>query len=114
MDVKAYYRRIREIEASLPGEDVLVVSLATPDGGREGLRVEVSPFEAARLVVEDRARLATKEEAAAWKEEQRALLQARQKAEIRQRVQVHVMSEEDLQTLKTASRSGKKSREGDN
>ena len=113
MDVKGYYRRVREIEASLPAGDVVVVSLETPDGGRAGVATEVARFNAAQLVVEGRARLASREETEAYKEELRAALETRRQVEARQRVQVHVVTEEDLSALKTGGRSGKKNSKGD-
>ncbi|MFN3324140.1 MAG: hypothetical protein ACK5AZ_11640 [Bryobacteraceae bacterium] len=62
MDTKAYYRKIKEIEDSIEHENVVVVSEATPDGGKAGVRTEVPRKIAARIVVEGRARLASDEE----------------------------------------------------
>lgn len=78
MDLKAYYAKIRSIEASLDGEQVVVVSCRTPDGGIEGRRVEVDRRVAARMIADGRARLASAEEArefhvAEEKERQEAL-----------------------------------------
>ncbi len=35
MDLKAYYRRVRELEASLPDEFLVVKSISTEAGGVE-------------------------------------------------------------------------------
>lgn len=63
MDLQVYYQDIREVEAAIPTEFAVIVSLATKDGGREGVKTEVSRQIAARSVVEGRARLASEEEA---------------------------------------------------
>jgi hypothetical protein len=41
MDLQIYYRKIRAMEDSLKDPSVVLVSLETPDGGREGVRTEV-------------------------------------------------------------------------
>ncbi len=61
MDLKAYYQKIREIEGRLP-EPCVVVSVETSDGGKAGVKTEVSRQVAARMVVEGRARVANEEE----------------------------------------------------
>lgn len=93
MDLKAYYQKLRQIEASLPEADVIVVSLGTPDGGRAGLSTEVPRTIAARLVAEGSARLATEDEAQKHREqhaEARCLAEQAAKAN---RIQVTVVSE---------------------
>ena len=40
MDLRAYYRKLREVEASISEEHVVLVSLATPEGGKPGVRTE--------------------------------------------------------------------------
>lgn len=62
MDLKAYFKRLREVEAGLPADEVVVASLATPDGGKAGELTEASRAVAAKLIVEGAARLATEEE----------------------------------------------------
>ena len=68
MDLRAYYRKLREAEAQLEGEEFVMVSLATPEGGKEGVRTEVTRGVAARLLAEGRARLASAEEAGEYRE----------------------------------------------
>ncbi len=68
MDLQVYYQSIRGVEATIPGEFAVIVSLNTKDGGREGVRSEVSRYIAARAVVENWARLATEEETAAFRQ----------------------------------------------
>ena len=67
MDVRAYYQKIRKVEAELAERFVVVVSRETPDGGKPGVLTEVSRGLAAKLIVEDQAALASPEEAAEFR-----------------------------------------------
>ena len=58
MDLRSYYRKLREVEATIPDEHVVLVSLATPEGGKAGVRTEAPKAIAAKLIAEGRARLA--------------------------------------------------------
>ena len=62
MDVRAYYQKIRKVEAEIPEPYVVVVSRETPDGGKAGVLTEVSRALAAKLIVEDQAAQATPEQ----------------------------------------------------
>lgn len=62
MDLRAYYQRIREIEAGIPDAEVVVITRATGDGGRRGQRTEVRRAVAARMVVDGKVDLASPEE----------------------------------------------------
>lgn len=62
MDLRVYYKQVRDVEATIPGEFTVIVSLTTPDGGKPGVKSEVPKYMAARWVVENRARLATEQE----------------------------------------------------
>lgn len=62
MDLRQFYRKIREVESSIPDKYPFVTSFATDDGGKEGVLAEVPRYHAARLIVEGKARLATDEE----------------------------------------------------
>lgn len=64
MDLRQYYAAIRVIEEQIGGDEALVVSEATSDGGKAGMVSEVTRHAGARLVVERKARLATPEEQA--------------------------------------------------
>lgn len=104
MDLRAYYERLRETEAGIDGEHVVVVSLATPDGGKAGIRTEVSRADAARLVVESRARIAN---AVEGEEYRRQLREARAKAEqalAAERMNITVISEAELRQLRERAR----------
>jgi len=62
MDLKTYYSNIREAEARLEGEFIVVISMATPEGGKAGVATEVPRYTAAKLINDLRARVATAEE----------------------------------------------------
>lgn len=108
MDLRAYYRKMRAVEAQLEGEDVVVVSEPTPEGGRDGVFTEVSRAVAARLITEGRARVATKEESDKFLQERRDAREACVHEEAARRVQVMVIPASELrradETRKTRER----------
>jgi hypothetical protein len=69
MDLRKFYQRIRGIEEDVHEEFAVIVSRATPDGGRAGVRNDVPRALAARMVAEEKADLATAEEAAEFRAE---------------------------------------------
>lgn len=107
MDLKAYYRKLREIEMAISDEYPVVVSQDTADGGRAGVRNEVHRTVAARMILEGKARLATREEAEEFRAE---VVEARRQAEqaaAASRVQVTVIPEAELRALRNALRQSK-------
>ena len=50
MDLRAYYKKVREAEATLTEEHMIMVSFATSEGGKPGVRTEASRAIAARLI----------------------------------------------------------------
>lgn len=98
MDVKQYYRKIREIQSTLPEQDVLIVSLATSDGGKAGVVSEVSRDIAAKMIVEARAIRASAEEEAAYFERQSAAKKEAHKAELARRLQVAIIAEPEIES----------------
>ncbi len=99
MDLKAYYRKLREAEAGISEEHAVVASHATGDGGREGVLTEVPRAVAARLIVQGSAELASPEQAAAFRErmfERHRNEEARRTAA---RIQVSVISEAEARAL---------------
>jgi len=57
MDLRAYYRKVREVESDIRDAFVTVVSRATADGGKAGVKTDVPRGLAARLIVEGKAEL---------------------------------------------------------
>ncbi len=91
MDLRAYYRKIREVESTLNEPYVVLVSVATSDGGKAGIRTEVTRHIAARLIAEGKARLATHEEALSFHEDNEEAKKTFDQSVIASRVQVVMM-----------------------
>jgi molybdenum-dependent DNA-binding transcriptional regulator ModE len=107
MDLKVYYQKLRQIEAGIAARDVVMVSLETPDGGKAGVKTEVTRETAARLILENRARPATEAEAAAYQREAAEKRRLAEQAAAANRLQVTVLTEADLRTLKGPARAQK-------
>jgi len=112
MDVKQYFRKLREIESSLTESYPLVVSLETSDGGKPGLVSEVSRATAAKLIVEGRAILADDKARAEYREHQAAAKKAAEKSELAKRVQIAIISEPEVQTTSTSKKNSDQSSSG--
>jgi len=107
MDLRAYYRKLREVEASLAEEYPVIVSQETPDGGKEGVRNEASRSVAARMIVEGKARLATEEEAAEYRRELEEARRRAERAAAASRIQVTVIPEAELKALRGMLEKGR-------
>lgn len=108
MDLKAYYRRIREAEAAIEDEFPVVKSLPTEAGGRAGRLTETPRSVAARMLVNGVAELASDEEKQAFR---KAAKQAQERAEESRRaaqIQFNVVSESDLRAMMRGSGRGRK------
>jgi hypothetical protein len=103
MDLRSYYTKIRETEELLTGEHLVVVSLKTSEGGKEGVRTETSRAIAARLIAEGRARQATDEEAIEFYEMHRESKQRIDNEEAARRLQVMVIPASDFKKSKDRS-----------
>lgn len=97
MDLKQYFRKIRELTDSIAEEYPLVVSLDTPDGGKAGRMSEVARSSAAKLIVEGRAVLASPQQRDEFEAKRAAQRKAAEMAEAARRIQVTVLPEADLQ-----------------
>ncbi len=107
MNLRAYYKKIREVEHSIPEEFTIVTSLETPDGGRAGVCTEVTRAQAAKLIVEGRARLSTQPEA---ERNRRDILEQRKLTEDRQaatKLQIALVSENELRAIRSATKESK-------
>ena len=91
MDLRTWYKKVRDAEAGLTGEHFVMVSLATSEGGNEGVRTEVPRSIAARLIAETRARVASEEEAREFHEANRLALEQHKQEEDARKVQVMVI-----------------------
>lgn len=110
MDVRQYYRKLREIEAGIAEPYVLVTSLETSDGGKPGTISEVSREQAAKLMVEGRVTLSGEAEGKAFIAKRIADKRSIETAEIARKVQVTIVSApEDLEgklTIPSATETG--------
>ena len=96
MDLKHFFRKIREAEIAITEDFPLVTSLETADGGKAGQVSEVTKAQAARMIVEGRATLASDEDRVRYFANQEAAKKASEKAELAKRVQVAIISESSL------------------
>lgn len=96
MDLRQYFKKIRDTESGLADSFPLVMSLETTDGGKAGIASEVSREQAAKLIVEGCARLANEAEKEAYFDKQASEKRAADRAEMARRVQVTIVSQPDL------------------
>ena len=108
MDLRHFYQKLRTLEEGIAEPHVVVVTNETPDGGRAGLRVEVTRRNAARMILEGHAHLATAEESAEYRNSIQEALQAAQQRSTAERVQVNLISDADLRALKSVIRPEKR------
>ncbi|MCU1325544.1 MAG: hypothetical protein JWN34_914 [Bryobacterales bacterium] len=103
MDLKTYYSNIRAVEATLEGEHIIVISLATSEGGKAGVAAEVPRYVAAKMINDLRARAATSEETERfYLESEDRRLRIEQDEEAR-RMRVMVIPASDLRKSKDRS-----------
>jgi hypothetical protein len=107
MDLKDFFRRIREIEGTIAEVDALLVSHGTTDGGKPGVMTETPRGIAARMIAEGRARLATPDETKTHHAKMRVAIEHAEKAALADRVQVALVSDADLEGLKQRTKSKK-------
>jgi hypothetical protein len=102
VDLRLYFHKVRTIEATMPGDHVVVVSLETPDGGREGRFAEVVREVAAKLVVQGKVRLANEDETEQFKAAARAAKEAADEQLLRDRLHLSVLQKADVELIRSA------------
>lgn len=106
MDLRAYYRKIRDLESTLD-EFVIVKSLPTESGGKGGVLSEAGRSTAARMTVDGVAEIASAEEAEEYRqsrdEARKAELERRQSSQI----QFNVITDAELRSLTRGGRPRK-------
>lgn len=105
MDLKQYFRKMREIEGTIIDPFVFIVSLETPDGGKPGMVTEVSRFSAAKMIIEGRAVLASESQKEAYLAQQETARKAAEKAQLAKRVQVAILADPDFGSSTPAKKS---------
>ena len=108
MDLRMFYQKLRKLEQEIADPHVVVISQETSDGGKAGQRAEVSRANAARLILEGRARLASAEESAGYHKAIEQALKDAEQREMSSRVQLNVISDTDLRAIKAAARPEKR------
>jgi hypothetical protein len=108
MDLRAFYQKIRICEQEIREPHVVVVSLETGDGGKPGVKTEVSRAAAAKMIVEGKARIADKDEAAEYHKEVAAAIARREQESQVERMKVNIISDEGLAALRGALRPEKR------
>jgi hypothetical protein len=107
MDLRMYYQKIRDVAGAIAGENVVVVSRETPDGGKAGVRSEVKRDVAARLVVDGKARLATAEESEQFYADAQEARARAEQAAAASKMQVTVITDHELKVLRERMRPQK-------
>lgn len=105
MDLRQYFRKIREVEASLSEPYPVVSSLETADGGKTGTISEVPRAVAAQMIVEGRAVLATEAEQEQFRRQQEEAKAIAQQAEAAKRLQVAFITDPRLNSGSTRSKA---------
>lgn len=103
MDLKTYYSNIRAVEATLEGEHIVVISLATSEGGKAGVPAEVPRYVAAKMINDQRARAASPDEAEMFHLEVADRRERIQEDEEAHRMRVMVIPASDLRKGKDRS-----------
>lgn len=101
MDIRAYFQKVRQTEQSISAPWVVVISQETSDGGKAGQANEVSRDVAAQLIVEGRAKLASESEAREYRDDLERLRTAAEQERSAGKVQIALLSEENIRALKT-------------
>lgn len=100
MDLKLYYQKVRDAALQIEEPFPVVVSRETADGGKDGVLTEVAQGLAAKMVVEGSARVATAAEAEEFRQRHADERLALEQAAAAAKVQLAVLSSDDLNKLK--------------
>jgi hypothetical protein len=93
MDIRAYFQKVREIERGIANPYVVVVSLATSEGGKPGCMTEVSRAAAAQMIADSKARLADDAERAEFHKRTQQALAVAEEERMAGKIQLTVVSE---------------------
>jgi hypothetical protein len=103
MDLKLYYQKVRDTASKIADPFPVVVSKESTDGGKDGIFTEVTRSIAAKMLVEGLVRLATLAEAEAFRLLQAEAKRAADQVAAMARVQLAVLSTDELNSLKGMS-----------
>jgi len=108
MDLRQFYKKIRDVEATIPEQFPFVVSLETPDGGKPGVITEAPRYQAARMIVEGSVRLASEEEKQVFLEQCAAAQKAAEEVEAARRLHWSLFAGHEARPPVTPQRPSKK------
>jgi hypothetical protein len=98
MDMKQYYKKVREQEAEIRPVHVVVVSRETADGGLPGVLTEVTRRVASQLIVEGRAELANEAAVQTYRASEAQKRAQYKREQTASRLQVQVVAKDDQVT----------------
>jgi len=104
MNLKTYYQKIREVEHTLVEPFAVLVSHSTPDGGREGVFIEVPSQLAAKMIADGRAHLASSDEAREFRQKAADAKKTSDEEMMASKMQVTIVPTAEL---KRSARAGK-------
>ena len=108
MDLRVYYRKLRELERELTEEFVVVKSLVTPDGGVAGRLTEVSRALAARMLTDGVAELASGGETSVFRQKLAEEKKQEDQKRASAKIQFTVLTETDLRALQRGAQGNSK------
>jgi hypothetical protein len=97
MNLRKYYDQVHKIRQDIKEPFVLLSSLATPNGGKEGCVSEVPAELAARMIADGVAQFATSEQIEAYHSDADANRLAAQEEQLRNRLRITLVNEGDMQ-----------------
>ena len=92
MDLKAFFKKLRSLEGEIGTPYIHVVSLATPDGGVDGVVTETPLRVGCELVVTGKARIATPEEVAKFRRDETEKREVIEREVAASRIQLQVVT----------------------
>ena len=104
MDPTVYYQKVRAQEAAIKDEFPVLTSLATADGGRDGVQTEAPRLIAARMLVNGEARLASDGEKKSFRAAQAEGKRVAEERLAMSQLQLSVVPTADLVKLKGAAK----------
>jgi hypothetical protein len=96
MNLKSYYQKIHEVERTILEPFVVLVSHATPDGGKEGVLIEVPSAVAAKMIADGRAHLASTDEAKEFRQKAADAKRAADEEALANKMQISIVPTAEL------------------
>jgi len=101
MDIRGYFRKVRETEELIDGPMAVIVSLDTPEGGKAGRFMEIGRSVAAHMMVDARARLANDQEIADYRASVEQDIEQAQQTLNASNISLTMMTDEHMKSLRS-------------